>query len=109
MLFLTLLSEHGAWAGLEEMFRPSMVKIKNAVSLVPEEYQKDVLAALRKSGRNGWELIRAIEIVDLQQREGQAFLIANMPGRDLVALKGDFLIENEGLAYQRHLVGVSIE
>ena len=93
-----------AWADQKvpdnAMFRPPMEKIKRAVRLVPSEYQKDVLLALRKSGRNGWEFIHALEVVNPQQREGLAFLIANMPGRDLVALKGDFLIENVRLAYQ---------
>lgn len=83
-----------------EKFRPPIEKIKNAVSLVPGEYQKDVLSALRKSGRNGWEFIHALQGGGPQQREGLAFLLANMPGRDLVALKGNFLIENDNLAYQ---------
>jgi hypothetical protein len=77
-----------------------MDKINNAVELVPSLYRKDVLSALKKSGKNGWEFIHALEVARPQQREGLAFLLANMPGRDLVALKGDFLLENERLAYQ---------
>ncbi len=83
-----------------ELSRPPMEKIKNATALAPREYQKDVLTALRKSGRNGWVFIHAFKNVDPQQREGLAFLVANMPGRDLVAIKGGFLIENDKLAYQ---------
>ena len=79
-------------AAYKEIARPRLVKIQSALELVPAEYQKDVLSAFKKSGRNGWELIKAIQNVSPQQREGMAFLIANMPGRDLVALNGDFLI-----------------
>ena len=88
-----------AWADLR-IFRPPMAKSSAAVSLVPNAYQKDVLSAFIKSGRNAWELMDALEKINPQQREGVAFLIANMPGRDLAALKGKFLTENVGLAYQ---------
>jgi hypothetical protein len=84
----------------QELFRPRMDRINSAVKLVPAIYQKDVLVALRKSGKNGWELMKAVEKASPAQREGMAFLIANMPGRDLVALKGNFLLENTDLAYQ---------
>jgi len=84
----------------QKMFRPPFEKIKNAVNLVPIEYQKDVLLSLRKSGRNGWEFIKAIESTSPQEREGLAFLVANMPSRDLVALRASFLLENDTLAYQ---------
>jgi len=84
----------------QELSRPQMDKINSAVGLIPYSYRKDVLLVLKKSGRNGWELMKAIEKANPQQREGIAFLIANMPGRDWVALKGDFLLENVRLAYQ---------
>ena len=83
-----------------ETSRPSKDEINSVIKLVPVEYQKDVLSALKKSGRNGWEFIHALEVAGPQQREGLAFLLANMPGRDLVALKGDYLLENTRLAYQ---------
>lgn len=38
--------------------------------------------------------------VDAQEREGLAFLLANMPDRDLTALKSDFLLTDIRLAYQ---------
>lgn len=88
-----------SWANQKD-FRPSKKVIKHAVSLVPAEYQKEVLTALRKAGRNAWELIDALEQVGTTEREGMAFLITNMPGRDLVALKSDFLIKNTQAAYQ---------
>jgi hypothetical protein len=82
------------------MFRPAPNEVNRAGDLVPEEYRAGFLTALRKSGRNGWEFIHALKNAPSPQREGLAFLIANMPGRDLVALKGDFLLENVKLAYQ---------
>jgi len=103
-VFTILINAQFVWADQslpnEESFRPPIVKIKEAVNLAPFEYQKDVFTALKKSGRNAWEFIHAFEKVKSQEREGLAFLIVNMPSRDLVALKGDFLIENVRLAYQ---------
>jgi hypothetical protein len=84
----------------DALFTPSMEKIKSAASLVAVEYRHDVLSALRRSGRNSWEFIHALEVVDPQQREGLAFLLSNMPGRDLADLRASFLIEDERLAYQ---------
>jgi hypothetical protein len=84
----------------KEDFRPPITEIKQAVALLPKRYQKDVLAAIKKAGRNGWQFIYAIKEVNSHQREGLAFLIANMPGRDLVSLKKNFLIGNTSLAYQ---------
>ena len=98
LLILVLIDHRAGYC--YELFRPPMGKIRSAVSMVPLEYQKDVLYALRKSGRNAWELIKTIENVKSQEREGAAFLIANMPGRDLVSLKSDFVIKDIQLAYQ---------
>lgn len=104
IFYTVLMASPFVWAGgkapAAEMSRPRMDKINSALGLVPLEYQKDVLSALKKSGKNGWEFIHALEVADPQQREGLAFLLANMPGRDLVALKGNFLLENTRLAYQ---------
>jgi len=104
VLFLFFINVQGAWAGLSLMdrllSRPPMEKIRKATSLVPTAYQYDVFNALRKSGRNGWELIKTIESVDPSEREGAAFLIVNMPGRDLVSLKSEFLVTDINLAYQ---------
>ena len=90
--FLILVNSQSGWA-----FPKSL---EQEVFRLPVQYQQDVLSALRKSGRNAWELMEAIKQASPQEREGIAFLIANMPGRDLVALKGHFLSENVHLAYQ---------
>ncbi len=59
-----------------------------------------VEAALQKAGANRRELARALADIGDEYRPGLFFLIANMPERDLVRLKADFLSENVKLAYQ---------
>jgi hypothetical protein len=63
-------------------------------ALLPESYQEDVRAALRRAGENQAELLAAIKAVEKDHREELAFLIANMPDRDLRNLKRGFLLEN---------------
>lgn len=58
-----------------------------------------VTAALARAGANKPELLRALNEIPAEQYEGMAFLIANMPDRDLKELKADFLLENTRLAY----------
>jgi hypothetical protein len=60
----------------------------------------EVDQALARAGDNRKELVKALEGTPRDQRQGMAFLIANMPDRDLQALKADFLLENVALAYQ---------
>ena len=60
----------------------------------------DVDRALAKAKENRPELERALTKVPKDQRQGMAFLIANMPGVDLSSLKADFLLANTKLAYK---------
>lgn len=55
---------------------------------------------LERSGENRAELERALRRVPREQLAAMRFLIANMPDRDLLSLKADFLLENVKLAYQ---------
>ena len=63
-------------------------------------WSADVEEALTRAGRNRPELEKALNGVPADQRKGMAFLVANMPERDLTSLKADFLIENVELAYK---------
>ena len=72
----------------------SVAELNKVVAILPESYQKDVYAALQKAGENRVELLAAIKAVKENQREEVAFLIANMPDRDLNNLKKDLLVEN---------------
>ena len=65
----------------------------------------EVEDALARADKNRAELEKALNTTPAEQRVGMAFLIANMPQRDLRLLKADFLLENVALAYQaRQLV-----
>jgi hypothetical protein len=60
----------------------------------------DVETALSKAKMNRKELEKALTEVPKDQRPGMAFLVANMPDKDLVSLKADFLLTNTKLAYK---------
>ena len=102
MFFLVLIPSVWAKESVLDprMSRPPAMLIKSIVGKLPVEYQAEVFRALRKSGRNAWALMDVLKSVDTPEQEGAAFLIANMPGRDLVALKADLLIANIHWAYQ---------
>lgn len=56
--------------------------------------------ALAKAKDNRPQLEAALDGVPADQRKGMEFLVANMPDRDLTALKADFLKTNHTLAYK---------
>jgi len=58
-----------------------------------------VKSALERSGENRSQLRRALDDCPIQQREAMEFLIANMPERDLLTLKSEFLLEEVRMAY----------
>ncbi len=60
---------------------------------------KEISAALEGSSANRSEIEKALLDVPSSQRSGMAFLITNMPVRDLTTLKADFLLKNTELAY----------
>src|SRR5205085_1261114 len=53
-----------------------------------------------RAGDNRAEPEKALNLTPAGQRRGMAFLVANMPERDLRTLRGDFLLENVALAYK---------
>lgn len=74
--------------------------IETAAQTVPETYQLDVKFALYRARGNRGEMIEALQGVSGDELTGMAFLIAQMPLRDLRRLKADYLIENVTLAYR---------
>src|SRR5207248_844638 len=64
----------------------------------PAPQPDEVELALKKAGPNRDELAAALAKAPEEQRKGMAFLIANMPDRDLQSLHADFLLENVDLA-----------
>ncbi len=69
-------------------------------SNVPEVYWSKLDTAFKKAGNNALELKKALKKAPVDQKEGMAFLIANMPQRDLDSLNADFLLENTEYAYK---------
>src|SRR5829696_1819326 len=59
-----------------------------------------VEACLPRAGGNRGELLDALRRAPARQRDGMAFLIANMPERDLRSLSVAFLLEEVDLAYR---------
>lgn len=68
--------------------------------LAPWWPEADLEPALRQAGTNRQELLRVLDEAPVQQREGAAFLLTNMPPRDLQSLSAAFLLEQLALAYQ---------
>lgn len=63
-------------------------------------WDKEVETALAQAKANRPELEKALRAAPKEQRPGIAFLVANMPAKDLTSLKADFLLQNLDLAYQ---------
>jgi hypothetical protein len=63
-------------------------------------WNNNVESALIQAKANRAELEKALHAAPKEQRLGIAFLITNMPDKDLKALKADFLLKNLDLAYQ---------
>jgi hypothetical protein len=68
--------------------------------LAPAKYHDAILAQLKAAGANRSQLIDALQAAPEKQREGLAFLIANMPPNDLQSLSKNFLLTNLRFAYQ---------
>jgi transglutaminase-like putative cysteine protease/predicted esterase len=65
-----------------------------------EWWPAEVEQALGRAGANRKELRAALTQAPTAQRKAVAFLIANMPERDLRSLSASFLLENVNLAYK---------
>ncbi len=75
-------------------------RAKACVDSLPEAYRTDVSKALSAAGSNRENLLSALETLKDKEREGLAFLIANMPEKDLKSLSSKLLTENVTLAYR---------
>ena len=72
----------------------------NPVMLLPQEYQQDVMVALKQAGEHAGKWRQVIAECPDAQRKALGFLLANMPQKDLVGLSADFILKNIALAYQ---------
>jgi transglutaminase-like putative cysteine protease/predicted esterase len=66
----------------------------------PDGWSPEVDKALARAGGNRAELVKALEAAPPDQRKAMAFLVANMPDRDLESLTAAFLLENAALAFK---------
>jgi len=74
---------------------------KVSSSQTADQGMSDALqTAFERAGNNRAELLKAQGLIPEDQRESFAFLIANMPERDLTSLNADFLLSNISLAHQ---------
>ena len=67
---------------------------------IPEIYIDGVESAIKNAGSNSNEILKAIKETPDSRIVGMAFLLENMPVRDLTTLSSDFLLENLNLSYQ---------
>ena len=67
---------------------------------IPEAYVKGLESALERAGDNAPELRAAFGRIKAEEVAGLAFLVANMPERDLVSLDAVYLAENITWAYK---------
>ncbi len=71
----------------------------SVVQVVPEEFRKDVERALGEAGDNRHELVSCFEQLAGDERDGWAFLVANMSTKDLQTISADLLTEHIHYAY----------
>jgi hypothetical protein len=74
--------------------------LNQTVSLVPTGYRHELVQRLSvaEGKRDAW--LNAIVKAPEAQREAIAFLLVNMPERDLKSLSPDFILTNTALAYE---------
>jgi hypothetical protein len=76
------------------------VSLNDAVGMVPVEYRHQLVQRLSAAEENQQQWLEAIARAKPEQREAVAFLLVNMPDKDLATLKGDFVLKNVELAYE---------
>ena len=87
-------------SGISTALAADPVGLNEAVSLVPVEYRHQLVQRLSAAEENQQQWLDAIVKARPEQREAVAFLLVNMPDRDLATLKGEFVLKNVELAYE---------
>ncbi|HEY3320421.1 MAG TPA: transglutaminase-like domain-containing protein [Planctomycetota bacterium] len=99
ILFLTNALVNGGEAAVVES-DTKLEALKARVGKLAVENESVVLDALLRAGKNADGILSALESSAGEERVGLAFLIANMPLRDLKELSGERLAEEVRLAYR---------
>jgi len=76
------------------------VSLNDAISMVPADYRHQLVQRLSAAEDNQQQWLDTIAKAKPEHREAVAFLLVNMPTRDLTSLKGDYLLHNVELAYE---------
>src|SRR5262249_26327768 len=66
----------------------------------PIWWEAHIEEALVQAKGNRAEIEKALQHSPKEQRPGIAFLVVNMPAKDLTSLTADFLLKNLALAYE---------
>src|SRR4051812_36939599 len=74
--------------------------LNEAIGLVPDEYRHKLVQQLSLAEDNRQQWLDAVVRTRPEHREAVAFLLVNMPDRDLPTLKADFLLRNVEAAYE---------
>ncbi|MCF7740559.1 MAG: transglutaminase-like domain-containing protein, partial [Candidatus Marinimicrobia bacterium] len=78
----------------------SAQKYQTIIKKMPEVYREDVEFAIQRADSNSPEIIKFLKNINKKHRKSAAFLVANMPERDLKNLTADFLQENLSWSYK---------
>jgi hypothetical protein len=74
--------------------------LNDAITLAPAEYRHQLVQQLSLAEANQQQWLDTLVKAAPEHRAALAFLLANMPERDLKALTGEFVLHNIDLAYQ---------
>jgi O-antigen ligase len=90
----------GAWMSAEKDPDSHEFPILDVLTLIPGEFRLDVIEALQTAGRRAALFVDAVRHALPEERPGLAFLLANMPARDLGSLDVAGFAEDVHLAYE---------
>ena len=85
---------------LEKLYVHTIARKDKVLSRTPAEFRAGMIDALIVAGENAGAMIEAFLALDPECRGATAFLLSNMPERDLKSLTADFLITNVKYAFK---------
>ena len=89
-----------AWMSAEKDPDNHEFPILDVLPLIPGEFRLEVIEALQTAGRRAALFVDAVRHAPPEDRPGLAFLLANMPARDLASLDVAGFAEDVHLAYE---------
>jgi len=74
--------------------------VDDLVNSFPRQYRRSLGRSLTSAGTNKRQILAALKNAPPEHREAVAFVVANMPGRDLRTLTADFILLDVATAYK---------